>query len=501
MVREAGRVLVDNKQLAAYMRPHYGFDPFEYLGECASLGETTKENGELNPKHCIDSASGAQYVSGTTRSAPGLASTEVVMKERLKQYIADELETCSHDFDRHSACSALDDVNGWEELLRVCNGVVTTPVHGGFDVTADGDELMVTLPISAIGYHKIYPIVVTVTNTTSDVAVEWQDVVGAQDAVCGHDCGPAEWQKFYALSDLGGEAAAQLATIEFDRNGIATIGYTVLTEWAVSGGNALYARGDYIFMISTAEAIQMLRSSDAGVTRVSITGHATWAANAPTAIWGRKTGTIFVGQENGYISVTYDQGATWQSVFDGAGGTLGDIRKIRFAPDNPLIVYAVGDSNTFLKSENGGASWYALTGPSAADALLALAVYDSFDIRVGNDDGELWESVDGGVTLTEVTGVLDAAATSQIVGIEHCGCRVSALAMKTTTVTSFSLSTEQYLYRNVKEWTNWYLPTNGELAVPGATNFPLALACLDNGNIVVVVGGAANEGFIAIAQK
>lgn len=493
-----GKVMKTISGQTVYVRNHFGFDPFEWLGPCSRIEAISREQGDLNPTFCIDPRSGKQIVSGVTRSAPGLASTTVAMKERQLQFIADELESCAHDFDRHTACKDLDDPLSWEEILRLCFGVVTTPEHGGTEFDGDEEDMIVSMPVTALNYFKIYRVSVEITEPSEPVS--WVDVDVCHGDLCATDCGPGEYCKFAAVSTIEAAGSPYLKIIEFDANGAVTYTTYELTEWTADGANAVLCLGSYVFIVSDGEALPILRSRDGGATRVALDGNTDMVANPPTCIDGIDLSQIVMGGENGYVYASYDGGDSWVTVSAGTA-TTEDISRIMICREDPTIIYAIGANNALIKSENGGRLWYALTGPSAGDGLTALDVYNAFDVRVGNDDGELWETEDGGESWTQASAPI-VGAGAEIRDITHCGCRVSFLAQADTSVTSFAQDTEQRLYRNVKEGSYWELPTGGELAVPAEGHEPYAVACCQNGNQGVIVGGDGTiDGFIGIISK
>lgn len=495
----AGRVLQSNEGHTVYARPSWGFDPFEWLGECSRLDSISAEQGDLSPQHCIDPRTGRTYVRGTTRANPGLVTSSMISKARLRNFMIDNIRACAHDFDMHIACKNLDDPEGWEEIVRLCRGVIVTPELSGFDPTADGKDRLATDPITALAWHKIYRVNVEIYEPSE--AVSWIDVDTCHGDICGGlFCGPFEGERFAAVSTLESGLSPYLKVVDFDRAQNRTITTYQLTEWTTDGANAVLCLGDYIFIVSDGEALPILRSKDGGATRVALAGNADMAGNPPTCIDGVNLAQLIIGGQNGYIYISYDQGSTWQTASAGVA-TVENINKVMISRDDPSVVYAVGANNALIKSEDGGRHWFALTGPSPTDNLTALDVYSPYDVRVGNDDGELWETDDGGETWAQSTQPV-VTAGAVIRDITHCGCRVSYMALADTTVVSFAADTEQRLYRNVKEGTHWETPNGGELAVPSAGLEPYAVACSDSGNLALLVGGNnTDDGFWAFAEK
>ncbi len=493
----AGKVMKINEGNALYVKEHFGFDPFQYAGECARIEAISREQGDLSPQHCMDPRTGKQTVSGVSRAAPGLAKTSVAMKERQRQYLADDLEKCRWDFDRRSHCDRLDDPNGWEEILRVCDGVVVTPEHAGMDYEGDGGDMMVNMPVTALDYAKIYRVSAQVCAPA--LAVTWVDVVACNGNGC-RSCGPATGCRFAAVSTLLAAGSPYLKIFEVVGRTITLTATHELTEWTVDGANAVLCLSDYVFIVSDGEALPILRSRDGGATRVALAGNADMAAHPPRAIEALGLGLILVGGEDGYIYMSTDQGDSFSTVSAGAATTQ-NINKIKICTEDPSVVYAVGASNALIKSEDGGYTWYALTGPSAGDALIDIEVYNALDILIINDDAELWQSEDGGETFTQQSDLEGISVTPVGVGIAACGCTVgTGFVVEADSVTSFVPARGMRVFRNVNSGSHWREIQGSPLAV-AVGNYPRAVACC-NENLALVVGGnGTDEGFYALISN
>lgn len=97
----------------------------------------------------------------------------------------------------------------------------------------------------------------------------------------------------------------------------------------------------------------------------------------------------------GYIYASLDLGDTW-SVVEAGTETTQTLNAV--AVYNSRYGYAVGDSNAFLISTDGGETWAAGTGPAAGVNLLTVAVNDQGHVFVGGNDGRLYVSTNRGAT-------------------------------------------------------------------------------------------------------
>lgn len=141
--------VLTNQQNTVYARPSYGVQPFEWAGKCASIDRLVKELGAMNPTFC-QAESGGLEVTGHTRGTPGLATTTVMFKESTVASLGDRLMTCLWDLDRRSHCQHLSQWNKWDKIVRIAVGQATSIDEGGSTMSEDEEELVTSLPWSAI---------------------------------------------------------------------------------------------------------------------------------------------------------------------------------------------------------------------------------------------------------------------------------------------------------------------------------------------------------------
>jgi photosystem II stability/assembly factor-like uncharacterized protein len=146
-------------------------------------------------------------------------------------------------------------------------------------------------------------------------------------------------------------------------------------------------------------------------------GGATFQARTPVPLYAAEPGQIrflspsdgfalVSGQNVGRVMHTADGGRTWTIAAEGRNR----LHALNFA--TPLIGYAVGEGDTLLRSEDGGATWSPmplrlppgvaslnLTGISCADAALCLITTQGAHAL---DGGPVLRTTDGGATATPV---------------------------------------------------------------------------------------------------
>ena len=135
-------------------------------------------------------------------------------------------------------------------------------------------------------------------------------------------------------------------------------------------------------------------------------------------------GTMFLSSIGSGIFRSQDRGDSWIRVNDGLG-TL-DIGAIEIEPtsNGPLVLLAAGIDSGLYRSENGGEGWEQIavaptaTGGDVKVTALAFAPGDEVSptskAYLGDDQGRLYLSTDGGATWTKVWDTPGGSAVTAI---------------------------------------------------------------------------------------
>lgn len=178
-----------------------------------------------------------------------------------------------------------------------------------------------------------------------------------------------------------------------------TDGGTSFTEQT----NSMTIDSDNLSAVSCAGDVVVITNSDTSEYQFTNDGGTTWTlVTTPDEIindvFVLSDTKIWFAAANGNIYFSSDKGASIVTQDDGVA-TSQDLNSIHFADSEKG--YAVGNSNAFLTTTDGGTSWAAGTGPiTAVNLNVVRAVPDSDIVFVGGANGIVYRSIDKGVTWT-----------------------------------------------------------------------------------------------------
>lgn len=140
-------------------------------------------------------------------------------------------------------------------------------------------------------------------------------------------------------------------------------------------------------------------SDDGGANWVAVDVGSTNGQYAPAegSLFAFDRNNIWLGTTGGYIYKSEDAGLSWTTQEAGVIH-VGAWNAIHFA--DALVGVAAGAANVIARTVDGGDTWAAVTGPSAQAgvAINTVWVFDRNRFWVGYADGDLYFTLDGGVT-------------------------------------------------------------------------------------------------------
>ncbi len=197
------------------------------------------------------------------------------------------------------------------------------------------------------------------------------------------------------------------------------------TTW-VENSNVFTIDSDTMSSVSCDEDVVIVTNSDSSEYQFTNDGGTTWTlvttpdqvindvfVLSSTKIWfAAAAGNIYFSSDKGASIVTQDDGVA----------TAENLNSIHFADSQ--LGYAVGNSNAFVRTTDGGTNWALVTGPVVGVALnIVRAVEDTDILYVGDAAGEVYRSLDQGATwATVLTGL--TTLDGGISDISICECNV-----------------------------------------------------------------------------
>jgi photosystem II stability/assembly factor-like uncharacterized protein len=159
----------------------------------------------------------------------------------------------------------------------------------------------------------------------------------------------------------------------------------------------------------------------------------------------------FVGHD-GYIWFSDDRGASIE-VQDAGVATAQTLNSVSFA--DAKRGYAVGNSNAFVYTTDGGDSWVAGTGPSAGNDLKEVAaVPGTKTLFVGDEIGNVYRSKDGGTTW-ETVFAATAATAGGISGLVAWDCNVIAFTANDLDPYWYADDSDGVMFRSIDGGASW----------------------------------------------
>ncbi len=335
------------------------------------------------------------------RGLPTL-SVETRKRRQLSDLLTQFQAGCFVDLQAHiGSCQDPTDFLAFE-LIEVLERARLTNYGTSDQGAFDGDqEAMVTetLPFTGSIYYEIVPIRDTEVGA-SDVTAEVVGVTIADKLNCGECGAPSDGASvIFAVTKANAGSPGLPAEVIIIIDGATVHGTSVInTLGGAEDPEGIAAVGTDIVVISNDdEALHYASIADLIADTESWTrvGTGFVAAHGPNAIFSLgRTFTWMVG-DGGYIYFSADvtAGVTPQS---SGSVTVQNLNAIHGVDEDNLV--AVGGSNAVLVTTNGGATWAAVTGPNVAVNLLSVFMHSKFTWFVGDAAGNLWYTIDGGVT-------------------------------------------------------------------------------------------------------
>jgi photosystem II stability/assembly factor-like uncharacterized protein len=466
-------------------------DPYGFLG-CAMLAGFTNPGPAVTPVNCPDPQRRRKFVQvDVLEAAPGRGSVNMSMYLTKLNFLRQlQWKGCVYHLDaRYGECGEADDPDDWEHILRFCGvrvgDLTSTDLHAR-DASAEVD---ITAALNYTSMYDVWPMLAE--NIATIVPANITAVVFCDSLNCG-ECGltpsigcniayavtvaPVRLMPYFGLTDDGGE----------------TWTWRDIDVW--DGGEDardLACVGSRVVVVSE-DVGELVYTEDEGVTWNATTLGFLAGCNG-RAIFSLDARHTWIAATSGTIYFTADPTSSVVAQTN-ASLTTNNLNDIIATDTNH--VYAVGDNNTFLYSEDAGNTWVAGVGPAAGDDLECIWAINAETGRfliVGTRGGEVWQTFDGGVTWTQRT-LPGMTGTFNIAAIQGCGC--SGLEMFLLAEEGTYLApTEGHLFRTIDGGVTWR-----EIDLPTNLGVEDVACCSPNKALVVGDVLASGFGFVASAS-
>lgn len=469
-----------------YIKRAQSLDPFVWMGNCVRIDETAAPYGDITITR-KRSPRGGVVPHTALQGIPDVVTVPVIMKKIQADRKRTDLKKCWWVFDDRLYCGGAgsSDPFGWSEIHRLWMGRFTNRADSA---TSYGEEApaerMVTMAFGALQECDLYRIVRTIFSPGG--SVQFTDVATFDTERCPDECDDREGCIVVAVTET--DVANSYAVVNRQGGDVAAWETPItLTGFGINSATQVAGFREFGVIVSSADAsLIYTRDLFANQTYIQTTD---MAAHAPLCVDLIDESFIIAGGADGYIYISRDGAATWQTVSEG-GTTTSDLTRVRISRSNPQVIYAISSAaDVIIRSDNGGRTWYAQTatgtGGTGPTSIEINPIAHNI-VRVGTDAGELFESDDGGNSWVEQTDLPDLTALTKanttIADIYHAGCGVWGL------VTENSADDERLFYRNVDNGADgrWFQTAEGEAVASGKSVTGLT-AC--GPNEFVAVGG------------
>ena len=382
-------------------------DPFEFL-TCSACDDITVPEGDVTLKYEPDPRrSGDFVVSSSIVGEPGTPTMSLVRPlKKVYNYLMET--TCPSHYRVNWACRGDRTVKTNYDVAfllfysRITNRNIATPTALEPD---DEERVETNADLSGQDSTLIYKLNGTAqTNTFAQAINDMVFLDEACEGVCGDKVGKGNFG--YAVMDIAGYLDYSTVEIGITEDGGSTWAAVTGEPFSPWGANltcvtVVETSDDHRLIVGRAAvddiAPAISYSDDEGdsFTEVSLPG----LENDGVYDFARaRDGSLWVCGDGGYIYKSTDQANSWTAKEDGTE-TSETLRGMAFNQSamfgEESVGYAVGDSNTFLYTEDGGDDWASGTGPDAAVNLLCVAVNRFGHVFVGTNDARVFRTTKG----------------------------------------------------------------------------------------------------------
>jgi photosystem II stability/assembly factor-like uncharacterized protein len=415
-------IVYESKNNALWLqRECYG--NLEFLG-CHDLADLTRPSGEVTFSYQRTGKN--QFgVVGSKRAIPEPGTATVTLYRQVVNLL-DELPCPFSLLVFYSNCGADEDPTNYD-FIDVLDTIDKTEVSqanvvnqiGADGATDVGGDVLQEIALQFRNYYVIKPLLHTDLTLASLSGRIIADIsVCDSDAECG-DCDDPTigCQTLWIITNGSPGFYGDARIFKSTDAGVSWIEQTNSMTTDSDNLSAVDCSGDVV-IITNGDTAEYQFTNDGGTTWTLVTT----PDEVINDVFVLSSVKIWFAADNGNIYFSNDKGASITTQDDGVA-TTENLNSIHFADSEKG--YAVGDSNAFVTTTDGGTSWAAGTGPAAAVNLNVVRAVPNTDIVfVGSAAGIVYRSSDKGVTWTTVfngsTGTAPFAGGVSDIAICEC---------------------------------------------------------------------------------
>jgi hypothetical protein len=465
---------------------------------CLRVTGVSRNYGDVESVECPDPSNYgafievAQIKGATERATTTLEGRYALELRSTLLRLANE--GCSVDVQLHlGECTDPSAFNTFKKSLVLENVLLTTFGTDDLGALESGDNAVVneTADISAEGLYEILPLAFA-SQAGTIITNELVDVVICDSKQCGEcEVESDGCQRIYALSIAAGGSPSTPADIVFTINGGgAWYAHDIDTLGVAENPDALDCVGDYLVVVSndSASLHYALKSEFNSYTDPAFTEETTGfvAGGEPNDIFSTGRHAFIVG-DGGYIYETSDPTSGVTALDTGSASNTDDLLCVYARSSQSAI--AGGKNGAIVYTENG-TNWTGATRPVGVGVNINTCwMKSASEWWVGTSGGELWYTLDKGVTWTPkgFSGSSAGTVTDIVFATDSVGY-----------ASHYTASNVGRLLRTYDGGYSWNLmPESGTLPANDRIN---ALAFCGDANIVVGAGLAddASDGYLVL---
>lgn len=433
---------------------------------------------------------------GTIQGVPAQGTTTLTVPMFPTSDVLDRIKNCEITlYAMTDNCGKLGVFNNYVRGVVMHKVRVTNRNRQNLVMRESADKVLRVLDVS---YQSVSDLrVLTVTQQSIAETRNLNDIVFDMDLRCASDCGApkdANDVGYTVSSGTAGSPTSDADVWSTDDEGSTWANATGAVPSPFAGGDIKSAvlfqmdKNTWRLVVASgpkAGSAQIAYSDDGGATWTTVTVGATaWegAAHAD-ALFAFDRDHLWLATDHGRVYVSTDAAVSWTSQTSAlTASAANSLNSVKFSDyDNG---FAAGNNDTLIKTIDGGDNWSAVTtAPTTSDNITALEVKSKYELLVGSNAGQLFQSLDAGLTWTTIT-YSGQANTDTVNGLAFVNDKIGFMIVNT----SAPLGSVHLTVNGGASWQKLTTPTNAGLN---------AVFGIDDNTAYVVGNAYAGTGFVA----